>query len=658
MPYNMKNIIKTLIAAVFLIAPLVTSAQITPQITSIEDLYDKIDENIRNANTALPGDCDPFGFQITVKVVAKENGVSLNILNPGAIEASVSSMLAEHNFSRFDMKTDGKKFTKDGFIYIGVGLTPVNAANESFAVYYNSYTYKESVDDQTKIYTVYVGAQFLVSTPNNGSIAGDVYYVNKDNKQALLVDRPFLSSTNEKKIAYKRMGPGNESANSGQPDNIKWFPFMQDQSNYMITSLTPGHYFPWVKINNCIQKFDNTEDNTYEETVIRTEGEFKWDNPTKNQKIVRPDKVNGSKEEDLKVYTTFSENNTIEGYLLTEGQVAGKWRDENYVKKEEIQILKANVKIFLEPYGWVSNNPRFPDDEMSKDGYYIFTNVPSGVYLVYPENKKSMGKIVSVCNCDENGKPKQANLLYQQNLGSSGYDISLDYKHSAPVNFPTNEDFNLKATWKNVVIAFGSQSTIPQKYSLFKEPNKDSLDNPLDIYGKILQPPFTIIDDPYYGACGTNYRHCNDIFKTRNAPPEDLTFAKSGEMLSNFRAEPDFEEDGLFDAIQVVDFKNDAVLPMGETVKKGIYLTWGFSFRLFAPEGDEGPNLSLSCSETFDWAIKSAEGLSKPEAIFGSGLLDARVPDDVVEKIKKGEDFTFTKVGKYATYTIRGTLNK
>ncbi len=654
----MMNTIKKLITAILLFIPLILSAQVNPVITSIEDLYDKIDENIRNANTALPGDCDPFGFQITVKVVAKENGVLLNILNPGAIEASVYSMLSEHNFSRFDMKSDVKKFTKDGFIYIGVGLTPVNAANESFAVYYNSYTYKESVDNQTKIYAVYVGAQFLVSTPNNGSIAGNVYYVNKENKQSLLKDRPFLSSGNEKKIAYKRLGPGSESANSGEPENITWFPFLQDQSNYQITSLRPGHYFPWVKVNNCIQKFDNPDDNTHEETVIKTDGEIRWDNPTKGQKLVKPDRVNGSKEEDLKVYTTFSENNTIEGYLLTEGQVAGKWRDENYIKKDEIQILKTNIKIFLEPYGWTSNNPRFPDDEMSVDGYYIFRNVPSGVYLVYPENKKSMGKIVSVCNCDDDGKPKQANLLYQQNLGSSGYDISLEYKHSAPINFPSNEVFNLKATWKNVVIAFGNDKTVPQKYSLFKEPNKDSLDNPLDIFGKVLQPPFTIVDDPYYAVCGSNYRHCNDIFKIKNASPEDLTFTKSGEMLSNFKAEPDFDEDGLYDALQIVEFKNDAVLPMGETVKKGVYFTWQFSIKLFSPEGDEAPNLSLSASETFDWAMKSAEGISKPEAIFGSGLLDARVPEDVVEKIKKGEDFEFKKTGTYATYTIRGTLNK
>lgn len=654
----MMNTIKKIITAILLITPLLSNAQISPVITSIEDLYDKIDENIRNANTALPGDCDPFGFQITVKVVAKENGVFLNILNPGAIEASVYSMLAEHNFSRFDMKSDVKKFTKDGYIYIGVGLTPVNAANESFAVYYNSYTYKESIDNQTKIYTVYVGAQFLVSTPNNGSIAGNVYYVNKENKQSLLKDRPFLSSGNEKKIAYKRLGPGSESANSGEPDNITWFPFMQDQSNYMITSLRPGHYFPWVKVNNCIQKFDNPDENTHEETVIKTDGEIRWDNPTKGQKLVKPDRVNGSKEEDLKIYTSFSENNTIEGYLLTEGQVAGDWRDENYIKKDEIQILKTNIKILLEPYGWTSNNPRFPDDEMSVDGYYIFKDVPSGVYLVYPENKRSMGKIVSVCNCDKDGKPKQANLLYQQNLGSSGYDIKLEYKHSAKINFPSDEVFELKATWKNVVIAFGNDKTVPQKYSLFKEPNKDSLDNPLDIFGKVLQPPFTIIDDPYYGGCGSNYRHCNDIFKIRNSPPEDLSFTKSGEMLSNFRAEPELDEDGLYDALQVVEFKEDAVLPMGETVKKGVYLTWQFSFRLFAPEGDEGPNLSLACSETFDWAMKSAEGLSKPEAIFGSGLLDAKVPDNVVEKIKKGEDFEFKKAGTYATYTIRGTLKK
>jgi len=647
----MKAFLKTVFFALVLSLPFRSLGQENIGLFTIDDLYDKIDENIRDANTALTSDCDPFGFQITVKVVAKDGNTFLNILNPSAIESSVESMLSEHNFTRFDMEKDKKRFIKDGFIYIGVGLTPLNAANESFAVYYNSYTYKQNTDGNFRLYTVYVGAQFLVSKPDNGSITGDVFYINKDAKTALLVDRPFLSSGNEKKVTYRRLGPGSQDANSGEPENIKWFPFLGNQSNFMITSLTPGHYFPWVKVNNCIQKFDNPDENTHEEVVIKTEGEIKWDNPTKGQKLVKVDNVNGTKEEDIKLYTTFSENNTIEGYLLTEGQSAGKWRDENYLKREDLQVLKTAVKIFIEPYGWTSNSPRFPDEEMTLDGYFRFKDVPSGVYLVYEENKKGSGKIVQVCNCDENGKPKQGNMLYQQNLGSSGYTIELEYKHFA------EEVLEIKAKWNNVVIAFGDEKTIPQKYSFFKTPNKDSLDNPIDINRKILQPPFVIIDEPYFNVAGDSYRHCSDIFRMKRTSPDEFSFTKSGEILSNFKAEPDFDEDGLYNDFEVVEFKKDVVLPMGETVKKGVYFTWSFNFRLYAPEGDEGPSLSLECSETFDWAIKSAEGLSKPEAIFGSGLMDASVPAEVVEKIKKGEEFTFSKRGTYANYTIRGVKN-
>lgn len=648
----MKNYFKILHLSLFLAFSIPSFCQIDPVITSIDDLYNKIDENIQNANTALTSDCDPFGFQITVKVVAKENNAFVNILNPAAIESSVQSMLSDHNFSRFDMEKGVKKFVKDGYIYIGFGLTPLNASNESFAVYYNSYTYKQKIDNDTRTYVVYVGAQFLVTTPENGSIAGNVYIINRDNKISLLADRPLMSLTNEKKIAYRRLGPGSEQVNSGEPENIKWFPFLQNQSNFMITSLRPGHYFPWVKINNCIQKFDNPEDNTHEEVVIKTEGEFKWDNPTKGQKLVRPDNINGSKEEDIKIYTTFSEKNTIEGYLLTEGQVAGKWRDENLFKREELQVLKTAVKIFIEPYGWKSNSPRFPDEVMTVDGYYKFEDIPSGVYLVYQENKKQAGKIVEVCNCDEKGKPKQGNMLYQQNIGAEGYKIELEYKHF------DSEILEIKAKWNNVVFAFGDDKTVPQKYSIFKEPNKDSLDNPLDIYNKILQPPFVIIDEPYYNVAGDSYRHCTDIFRMKKTSPDEFSFSKSGEMLSNFRAEPDFDEDGLYSDFEAVEYKKDVVLPMGENVKKGVYFTWSFSFKLYAPEGDEGPLLSVECSDSFDWALKSAEGLSNPEALFGSGLLDASVPADVVEKIKKGEDFSFSKKGKSAEYTIKGYYDK
>jgi hypothetical protein len=303
------------------------------------------------------------------------------------------------------------------------------------------------------------------------------------------------------------------------------------------------------------------------------------------------------------------------------------------------------MKIWLEPNGWTSNSSEYPKFEMSKDGIYKFEHVPSGVYLVYFDGQKGSGREVRVCNCNEKDEPTQANLLYQQNMLSTGYEIKLDYKYNYQ-----GETFNVKTTWGNVVMAFGDENTIPQKYSLFKKPNRDSLNNPIDTVGKILQPPFVIIDAPYYSTLGDNYRYCNDIFREGPVPPIDFSYTKSGEIFSQIEANPDFAKDGLYNEFQAVEYKNNVVLPLGEHVTKGIYFTWQFAFN---NEKDHiWPFLSMSASECYQW-IQDEGGTS---SIFGSGAVDARVPDEVIEQIKRGENFEFRVTDEAVTYTLSGKV--
>ena len=56
----------------FLIINLSLVAQEAGTEITIDEVYTKIEEIINSANQALTKDCDPYGFQLSVKVSAKE----------------------------------------------------------------------------------------------------------------------------------------------------------------------------------------------------------------------------------------------------------------------------------------------------------------------------------------------------------------------------------------------------------------------------------------------------------------------------------------------------------------------------------------------------------------------------------------------------------
>ena len=342
--------------------------------------------------------------------------------------------------------------------------------------------------------------------------------------------------------------------------------------------------------------------------------------------------------------------------MLAPNQNANYWnhsRDSvpDFVKKEEVVVVKSKINVFLEPFRWKSTKST-PYKVAASDGYFKFDKLPSGVYILYLENQKGKGKIVEVCNCDKKGYEKQPNMTYQQNINIDGYDIYLDYSFENDGN-----TFNVKAKWTNVIIALGDDTTTVQKFSAETVPLQDSAQNYLDIKGNIIQPPFTMMDYPEYTICADEFRICSNMLQTGNLPPTDFSFTKSGETLSNLEIKPDFDkEDGLYNQFTVEEYKRDIVMPTGETISKGVYFTW--QFRFFTNVGkDKGPELHIEASPSYAWCLDQSEGISGPTSIFGGGIVDASVPPEVIGLMQIEKDFSFTKSLKGGVkYTIRGEI--
>ncbi len=624
---------------------------------TIGDFYNQISRIINESDQAIGNDADPYGFSLSVRIVTEYNGSLSDIFAPETLKQSVQQVISKHNFNRFNLENELQyKIIEDKkFLYMTVGLTPLNAANEEVTLQYKNFKVTQKLKGQTVTHTVFVNAQFLVEKPNDGKISGDVYFEGSSG-QTLLTNHPFLSDGNEKKIAYQRLGPGNERVNSGTPEDLKWKPFSRSESGFEFDDFTPGHYFPHIKINGCVHKYDKPEKDNKDEVIIKTKGEIRWDVDHSNDKVYRPDYTKGEDKDKIEIHSTFSTQNIVEGFLLAPNQNADKWnhwRDSvpDFVKKEEVVVVKSKINVFLEPYLWKSTKST-PYKVAAADGYFKFDNLPSGVYILYLENQKGKGKIVEVCNCNKEGYEKQPNMTYQQNINTDGYDIYLDY------SFENNgETFNVKAKWHNVIIALGDDTTTVQKFSTATDPLQDSAQNYLDIKGNIIQPPFTMMDYPEYTICADEFRICSNMLQTGNLPPTDFSITKSGETLSNFQIEPDFDtEEGLYNHFTVEEYKRDIAMPTGETINKGVYFTWQFRF-LTSVGNDKGADLHIEATPSYSWFDEHSVGGLPATNIFGGGFVDASVPPDVIGLMQIGKDFSFTKNLKGGVkYTIRGEI--
>lgn len=370
------------------------------------EIYQHIREVVANAAGSLDAYSDPYGFTLTVKMSKSgSDGKQMALYKLSKVEISnivQEEVIQRHFFNKYNLNTQPKIApTESGIFFMTVGLTPATAPQIGYDVNSNDHNEKESGTNITyKQMDIQISAIFLVSTPNDGSVQGKVFYKDPNGNNKEWSMNSFTTSPADKrgKVRYRRLGPGDDNANSGSKEQEEdWVRIgTGSASDFQVQKRTPGHYFPSVKLRGCIQKFENEGD---PEAIVTVKGSLSWDNIAS---------ANATKETNKDVFTDYSIKNIVKGIILD----------------KDGRPSKGVKTVVLEPKDW--EKPNFqPDICVTTDENFEFKNVESGVYWVYVKGQ-SKETVVEVCNCNGKGP----NATYTCTIGGNpGYFITMETEY-------------------------------------------------------------------------------------------------------------------------------------------------------------------------------------------------------------------------------------
>jgi hypothetical protein len=378
-----------------------------------ELFYTHVDKAIQLAVENLSEGCDPYGFSMLIKTsLTEENGGGAYMFTfnrPRVQQMVVDKVIGKLKFDIFDMEARVEVAPgRAGTYYLHAGLAPPEAPQTGYEIFSDNFNLKiGSTSSGFQQIAVQVGAVFIASLPNEGSVSGSIFYVDANDATQPWNLEAFKGSP-KAKMRYRRLGPGDDRTNSGYKEPETDWKFIRPYSSpqFLIDKRDPGHYYPSVKLHGCLQRYEELEKDKELEAIVKlTKTNPDWNDlhivngvsvPTANLKA---DDVKGKN-----IYTKFSTGNTVKGIVL----------DANN------RPVLAKKKVILEPRGWSIPGAK-PDDEFvftnPANGEYIFKeNVPSGVYDVYVFGQPKKDT-VAVCNCRERGE--NANYTYIKNIGGS-----------------------------------------------------------------------------------------------------------------------------------------------------------------------------------------------------------------------------------------------
>jgi hypothetical protein len=407
---------------------------------------------------------DPFGYYVGVKISQinmttgkgemYENHVWRNSVMQQTLDFSKSQ-----NFEKFgfDVRPDCVNDKPGIFVYTEglaaelVSNNPIQYLHE--VQYFTHFSRKDGVSYK---YIVQIAAIALVEKPDNGSIMTDVYYYDKDGGKQLW-DLSFGDVM--PKIAYTRVGPGNDITNTKRDVNLVRSP---DRGRVIIAdSFNPGYYMPVIKFRGCVQEFTDYDDYKDYSVVLRLEKNvLSWSN-------VR----------------VFSDGTVVpQSNLRTEALRAGDL-NSYYSKGNTIKITVRDPGTFDKMTGYtVVLKPKYSPanfttkELITEDGECVFEEVESGIYEVYVNGQEKHGKQIEVCNCPQKNETYNnthlETLFYYPN-----YTVTAEYKNP--------KLFSASVKWENVNIAFPED--INEMPAIVERPLDGS---DIDMYE--LEPPFTL----------------------------------------------------------------------------------------------------------------------------------------------------------------------
>ncbi len=367
-------------------------------------IYEKIRIAIQNAGNGLH-DADPYGFSLTVKV--SFGGAKLYPLDKEKVMSIVNDEVLQNQlFSTFTMNKEIKIAPSSDVIFITVGVSPDTTPEIGYDVSSENHNLKISTGGNITLVAVQISAIYMVAPPRDGSILGDLKY-NGGEKDWSETVFPTLPHEKKAGVNYRRLGPGNDEANTGYDKKEDWHRVGNTrQSDFQIQDRSPGHYYPSVRFRGCTVRFEDIIQDKDKEVLVDVEGSLSWDNVKS---------AHASKETKKDIKTDFSLHNTVKGVILD--------ASNRPIRDNKKRIVRLQSKEW-----WFSDREKSDSyyEDVTFDEKFIFEDVASGVYDVFvlgqPKNT-----VVEVCNC--NGKGVDA--TYECIIGGgSEYYFTLETDYS------------------------------------------------------------------------------------------------------------------------------------------------------------------------------------------------------------------------------------
>jgi hypothetical protein len=333
-------------------------------------------------NQSLGSKSDPYGLRFGAKVsITKPGGTPELYANMpfSALEQIAQQLIAEQRFTTFNFDKNINRVQLNGIWILAAGLGSESVTNntQEFNVGAVDYDIKISRRGVIERLTIQTYAIAVGKSPTDGTIQGELNWY---------ADGGYSQWNNSwgpdnAKVAYKRVGPGNDSSNSELGKDIE-----RSVSGYKVVienQFNPGYYLPIVSHRGCKQDFTNYEKYSQMEAIVELETKLDWSQLITDHsgKVVPASTLKASNEKAKPIQSNYSKKNTIEGTIY----------DAEGKKMEKI------VTVCLERQ-FNALFPKILERDSESDGTYKFLDVESGVYHVYVKETPEQFELAEVCN--------------------------------------------------------------------------------------------------------------------------------------------------------------------------------------------------------------------------------------------------------------------